>query len=64
MHFECGTERGIAYYLEYLLLMGILGKTALNIHLHGVTNHPIDNSVDSIQTQIVPLLKNHYGLDN
>lgn len=40
------------------------GKTSLNIHLHGLTNHPTDNSVDSIQNQLIPYLKNHYGIDN
>jgi RNA 3'-terminal phosphate cyclase len=50
--------------LEYLLLMGIIGKTALNIHLHGLTNHPQDNSIDVIQTQLIPFLKNHYKVDN
>lgn len=44
--------------------MGLIGKTALNIHLHGLTNHPNDNSVDSIQTQLIPFLKNHYQVDN
>ncbi len=44
--------------------MGIIGKTALNIHLHGLTNHPGDNSVDAIQTQLIPFLKNHYKVDN
>lgn len=64
LHFDCGTTRGIAYYLEYLLLMAMTGKTTLNVHLHGLTNHPQDNSVDSIQNQLIPLLKQHYGLDN
>jgi RNA 3'-terminal phosphate cyclase-like protein len=47
-----------------LLLIAGIGKTALNIHLHGLTNHPGDNSVDAIQTQLIPLLKNHYKVDN
>lgn len=64
LHFDCGLERSISYYLEYLLLIAMTGKTALNIHLHGVTNHPSDNSVDSIQNQLIPYLKTHYGVDN
>lgn len=64
VHFDCGLDRGIAYYLEYLLLIAGIGKTALNIHLHGLTNHPGDNSVDVIQTQLIPFLKNHYKVDN
>jgi RNA 3'-terminal phosphate cyclase len=44
--------------------MAMLGKTALNVHLHGLTNHPGDNSVDAIQSQIIPFLKNHYEVDN
>jgi RNA 3'-terminal phosphate cyclase len=44
--------------------MAMFGRTALNIHLHGLTDHPTDNSVDSIQTQLLPFLKTHYGFDN
>jgi RNA 3'-terminal phosphate cyclase-like protein len=64
VHFDCGLDRGIAYYLEYLLLIAGIGKTALNIHLHGLTNYAGDNSVDAIQTQLIPFLKNHYKVDN
>lgn len=64
VHFDCGLDRGIGYYLEYLLIIAGIGKTALNIHLHGLTNHPGDNSVDAIQTQLIPFLKNHYKVDN
>jgi len=44
--------------------MAMQGKTALNIHLHGLTNMAGDNSVDVIQTQLIPFLKNHYQIDN
>ena len=46
------------------MLIAFTGKTALNIHLHGLTNHPDDNSVDTIQNQLIPFLKTHYRLDN
>lgn len=64
LHFDCGLDKGISYYLEYLLLMGIISKTALNIHLYGLTNTANENSIDTIQTQLIPFMKNHYGFDN
>lgn len=64
LHFDCGLDRCISYYLEYLLLIAMTGKTALNAHLYGLTNHPLDNSIDSIQNQLLPYLKTHYGIDN
>ena len=62
--FDCHTYRSIGYYLEYLLLVAMFSKTAVNIHLKGITNDDYDNSVDSIQQELIPLLKNKYGFDN
>jgi RNA 3'-terminal phosphate cyclase len=35
----------------------MFGKNTLNIHLTGITNDSYDNSVDTIQQHIIPLLK-------
>lgn len=62
--FDCGLDRCISYYLEYLLVIAIFSKSALNVHLQGITNDEYDNSVDSIQQELLPLLKERYGFDN
>jgi RNA 3'-terminal phosphate cyclase-like protein len=46
--FECGAERGIGYYLEYLLLAAMFGSRPLSVTLIGITNDNHDNSVDII----------------
>jgi RNA 3'-terminal phosphate cyclase-like protein len=55
--FDCGLHRSIGYYLEYLLLISMFGKTSLSINLTGITNDNHDNSVDSILHHLIPLLK-------
>jgi RNA 3'-terminal phosphate cyclase-like protein len=62
--FDCGNERCISYYLEYLLLFAPFSKTSLNIHLLGNTNYYYDSSIDSIHQSLIPLLKNSYNFDN
>lgn len=42
----------------------MFSKTSLNIHLKGITNDEYDSSVDSIQQELIPLLKERYGFDN
>lgn len=64
MVFDCGKDRSIAYYLEYLLLIAMFGKNSLNIKLRGLTNDEYDSAVDTIQQHLIPLLKEHYGFDN
>ena len=59
-NFDCGLHRSIGYYLEYLILIAIFGKNSLNINLTGITNDNHDNSVDSIQQHLIPLLKEYY----
>lgn len=62
--FDCGLHRSIGYYLEYLILLAMFGKNSLSVKLTGITNDNHDNSVDSIQHHLVPLLKEHYEFDN
>lgn len=54
---ECGTARGIGYYLEPLLLLGLYGKKPLTVALRGITNHPLDPSVDVFRSVTIPMLK-------
>ncbi|EFC50579.1 predicted protein [Naegleria gruberi] len=44
--FDCGLERGIGYYIEALICLCPFGKTSSDILLKGITNHPLDVSVD------------------
>eukprot|EP01054_Gregarina_sp_Poly1_P001914 Gregarina_sp_Poly_1__1913@NODE_14_length_23033_cov_86_212880_g12_i0_p4_GENE_NODE_14_length_23033_cov_86_212880_g12_i0NODE_14_length_23033_cov_86_212880_g12_i0_p4_ORF_typecomplete_len489_score44_87RTC/PF01137_21/1_7e75RTC_insert/PF05189_13/8_5e27_NODE_14_length_23033_cov_86_212880_g12_i01768319149 len=53
--FECNTERGIPYYLEFLMMLGPFCKNGLNISLRGVTDHPDDLSIEAVRTVIVGL---------
>ncbi len=46
LEFYCGNQRGVTYYLEYLLILGIFGKQGLKIKLRGITNDETDYSVD------------------
>lgn len=54
---DCCASRGIGYYLEPLLFLGLFGKKPLQITLRGVTNHPLDPSVDTFRAVTLPLLK-------
>ena len=54
--FTIGESRAISYYLEYLIIMGLFGKTTLSIGLFGITNDEIDPSVDSMIHAIPKIL--------
>ena len=55
--FICGRDRGMNYFLEYLLILALFGKRPLNIKLKGITNDPLDGSVDTFMYTAIPLLK-------
>ena len=42
----------------------MFGKYPLTINLHGLTDHPLDSSIDTIQNQVIPFFKNHFQIDN
>lgn len=46
LSFNCGESRAMSYYIEYLILMAIFGKTDLDISITGITNDNIDPSID------------------
>lgn len=54
---DCALARGIGYYLEPLLLLGLFAKKPIEILLRGVTNHPRDPSIDTFRAVTLPLLK-------
>lgn len=43
--FDCGNDRAITYYIEYLIVIAIFGKSNLNCVLKGITNDTLDLSV-------------------
>ncbi|GAQ89366.1 RNA 3'-terminal phosphate cyclase [Klebsormidium nitens] len=54
---DCGTSRGIGYFLEPLILLALFAKKNLQIVLRGVTNGLQDPGVDTFRTTTLPLLR-------
>ena len=61
---DCGTGRGLGYYLEALCAIGIFGKKPMEITLTGVTNDDEEVSVDTFRTVTLPMLKKRFGCDD
>lgn len=61
VEFECGTERGIVYFLEMILLVAPFCKLALRLTLHGVSSEELDQTIDSVKNINVPILR-HFGV--
>ncbi|CAG04883.1 unnamed protein product, partial [Tetraodon nigroviridis] len=59
---ECSTQRSIGYYLEALLLLAPFTKSPLKATLRGVTNDPVDPTVDLLKSTSLPLMK-RFGVD-
>lgn len=53
---DCGTSRGVGYFLEPLLALAPFTKSGLDVTLKGVTNNNLDVSVDVIRTVLIPLM--------
>jgi len=53
---NCDLKRSITYYLECLLLLGIFGKSNMNLTLHGNTDDSTDQSIDSFKSCMVYLM--------
>lgn len=56
LEFDCSEERALAFYLEGILPLSILGKSPLTLTLRGVTNDTIDVSIDTIKDVYLPIL--------
>ena len=61
---DCGTSRGIGYFLEPLACVALWGKKPLSIALRGVTNDSQDCGVDVWRTVTLPLLRTVTGVDD
>lgn len=59
--FDCGESRAISYYVEYICLLGLFGKTDLDITMTGITNDNIDMSIDSL-AQTIPKIVEQFNL--
>ncbi|CAB4061418.1 RCL1 [Lepeophtheirus salmonis] len=63
VHDTCA-ERGVGYYLEPLLMLGLFCKNPLELTLRGVTNHPSDPSPDLLRSSALPVLKKFLLIDH
>lgn len=57
---DCGVHRGIGYFLEPLILLGLFARAPISIRLKGITNDTKDPSVDTFRTTL-HMLK-HFGV--
>jgi hypothetical protein len=64
MEHDCGTSRGIGYFLEPLALIALWGKKPLTITLRGITNDSTDCGVDVWRTTTFPLMRQLTGADD
>eukprot|EP01055_Gregarina_sp_Pseudo9_P004785 Gregarina_sp_Pseudo_9__4784@NODE_4_length_7126_cov_97_921970_g3_i0_p2_GENE_NODE_4_length_7126_cov_97_921970_g3_i0NODE_4_length_7126_cov_97_921970_g3_i0_p2_ORF_typecomplete_len501_score21_26RTC/PF01137_21/2_4e73RTC/PF01137_21/8_1e03RTC_insert/PF05189_13/6_4e28NAMassociated/PF14303_6/0_064DUF724/PF05266_14/0_33Astro_capsid_p/PF12226_8/38Astro_capsid_p/PF12226_8/3_3_NODE_4_length_7126_cov_97_921970_g3_i0421505 len=53
--FNCGLDRGMAYFLEFLLMVGPFCKNGIDITLRGITDHPDDLSIEAIRAVTIGL---------
>ncbi|KFM25014.1 RNA 3'-terminal phosphate cyclase-like protein [Auxenochlorella protothecoides] len=61
---DCGTSRGVGYYLEPLALLALFGRSPLSASLRGVTNGGPDPGVDVFRAVTLPLLRQLAGLED
>ena len=61
-HHACHPGRGLAYYLEPLLLIALFGRKPLSISLTGVTDGGPDPSIDAWRAATLPLVRRAAGL--
>ncbi|XP_057674196.1 RNA 3'-terminal phosphate cyclase-like protein isoform X6 [Corythoichthys intestinalis] len=59
---DCCLQRSIGYYLEALLMLAPFMKNSLKATLRGVTNDPVDPTVDRLKSTALPLMKK-FGID-
>lgn len=60
---DCGTSRGIGYFLEALIWLAPFAKEAMNVSLQGITNEEYDSSVDILRTVTLPLIQ-RFGVED
>ena len=60
---DCGTTRAIGWFIEGILPLAALCKSNLRITFQGITNDPLDISVDVLRHVTLPLLRN-FGIEH
>ena len=61
---KCSTSRGVAYWIEPLIMLLIFGKYETSITLLGATYHNLDISIDVIRGVLLPFLIKLFGITN
>ena len=59
---DCGQSRSIGWFLEGILPLASLCKSALQLSLTGITNDSMDLSVDTFRLVTLPILRN-FGIE-
>ena len=60
---DCGSSRGIGYFLEVVLCLCLFAKKPLDLTLTGITNDEAETSVDTFRTVTLPMLKRNFGVE-
>lgn len=60
---DCGSARGIGYFLEPLIIISMFGRKPLQAVLRGITNGLDDPSVDVWRSAALPLLRKASGAE-
>lgn len=60
---DCSLERGIGYFMEPLIQLGLFCKNPIQIILKGVTNNQIDPSPDLLRYSSINVLKKFLLID-
>ena len=55
--FECGSERSICYYLEFIIPICIFGKMPLKLIMKGFTNDESDIGIDSFKVELLSIIR-------
>jgi RNA 3'-terminal phosphate cyclase-like protein len=62
MDHECGTSRGVGYYIEFLCTVAPFGKKPMEVLLSGCTNVEGDLSIDALQEMTIRMMT-YFGID-
>ena len=60
---DCGSSRGMGYFLEVVLSVALFAKKAVDVTLTGITNDEAELSVDTFRTITLPMLKRQFGVE-
>jgi len=58
---DCGTGRGIGWFLEGILALAPFGKKPLALTLKGITNDDVDFTIDTLQSIHLPAM-GYFGI--